>query len=70
MNKATKQINRGGAIRATERLGLVHSDIWGPYCVTTPKGGRYFITFIDDYSCYTWVYVMKSRKEIYSYFDS
>jgi hypothetical protein len=36
--------------RATAPLQLVHSDLCGPLSVPTPHGDRYFITFIDDYS--------------------
>jgi len=47
---------------------LVHSDIWGPCPVKTPLGFQYFISFIDDYSRVTWVYLLKSRSEISSVF--
>ena len=47
--------------RNTNLLELLHSnicelnDIWG--------GNRYFITFIDDYSKYTYVYLMKHKDQ-------
>nr|KYP52070.1 Copia protein [Cajanus cajan] len=37
-----------------------HFDIWGPSRVTS-FGFRYFVTFIDEFSRYTWVYLMKDR---------
>ncbi len=30
-----------------EILELVHSDVCGPFQVTTPSGNRYFVTFIE-----------------------
>ena len=27
---------------------IIHSDVWGPYKVTTLGGSRWFVTFIDD----------------------
>jgi len=31
-------------------------------------GARYFLTFIDDFSCKIWVYVLKSKKEVLARF--
>ena len=43
---------------------LIHFDVWGPYLVVSIGGSRYFVIFIDDYSCYSWIFPMKSRSEI------
>ncbi|UYV73309.1 hypothetical protein LAZ67_10002666 [Cordylochernes scorpioides] len=51
--------------RATETLQLVHSDICGPLPTNSLSGKRYFITFTDDYSRYTKVYLLKGKDEAY-----
>ena len=43
---------------------LIHSDIWGPSFVASIGGSRYFVIFIDDYSCYSWIFPMKSHSQI------
>ena len=43
---------------------LVHSDIWGPFPVSTVSGCKYFIIFIDDFSRFTWIYFMKNHSEL------
>uniref|UniRef100_A0A2N9FV09 Integrase catalytic domain-containing protein n=1 Tax=Fagus sylvatica TaxID=28930 RepID=A0A2N9FV09_FAGSY len=49
---------------------LVHSDIWGPARTTSLCDARYFVTFIDDHSRLTWVYVLKDRSQLFSVFQS
>ena len=46
---------------------LIYSDVWGPSHITSIGGSRYFVIFIDDYSCYSWIFPMKSRSEILQY---
>ena len=49
---------------------LIHSDVWGPSPTATMGGSRYFVIFIDDYSRYTWIFLMRSRSELPQlYFD-
>lgn len=36
--------------QAKHPLELVHSDLCGPMPITSLRGNRYFITFIDDFS--------------------
>lgn len=43
---------------------LVHTDVWGPTKTASHFGFRYFISFIDDFSRTTWLYLMKSRDEV------
>jgi transposase InsO family protein len=53
----------GVAKRATEPFELVHSDVCGPMSVNSIGGSRYFVTFIDDYTRYTYVYFIKHKDE-------
>ena len=45
--------------RNSEILTIIHSDICGPLNVQNRMGDDYFITFIDDYSRYGYVYLIK-----------
>lgn len=54
--------------RAIAPFELVHSDIWGPCPVVSQTGFRYFVTFVDDHSRLTWLYLMKNRSELLSHF--
>ena len=50
--------------QSTQPLELIHSDVCGPMSVPSLGASRYFVTFIDDFSRYTAVYMMKSKSEV------
>ncbi|XP_062090704.1 retrovirus-related Pol polyprotein from transposon RE1 isoform X1 [Humulus lupulus] len=54
--------------RASVPFELVHSDVWGPSPILSKPGFRYFVTFVDDYSRVTWLYLMKNRSELFPIF--
>lgn len=49
--------------RSTSPLELVFSDVWGP-APTSVGGYKYYISFIDDFSKFTWIYLMHDRTEV------
>ena len=54
--------------KAKEQLELVHSDLCGPMTIQARGGFEYFITFIDDYSRYGYIYLMRSKSEAFEKF--
>ncbi|GKB23755.1 retrovirus-related pol polyprotein from transposon TNT 1-94 [Tanacetum coccineum] len=54
--------------RQSRILELVHSDICKLNGQLTRGGNRYFITFIDDCSRYTYVYLLKSKDQAFETF--
>lgn len=49
--------------RSTQILQLVHSDVNGPLETPSLGGSRYFITFVDDYSRWTVVYMLRKKSD-------
>jgi len=58
--KQTKHTKKG-VTRSTQLLEIVHTDIYGPFDVNSFKKEIYLITFIDDYSCYSYVYLLNEN---------
>ena len=49
---------------------LIHFDIWGPAPVPTEGGSKYFVIFVDDFSRYTWIYLLHHRSELVSIYQT
>jgi len=60
--KLVKNIKKG-AKRSMGVLELIHTDICGPFPVTSVDGFDSFITFTDDYSRFGYIYPIKERSE-------
>jgi hypothetical protein len=52
----------------TEPLQLVHSDVWGPEPITSINGTRYYVSFVDDFSKFTWFFPLKHKSQVLSTF--
>jgi GAG-pre-integrase domain len=50
--------------RMTNVLELIHTDICGPFLTTTRNDHVYFISFINDYSRYDYIYLIKEKTQI------
>jgi hypothetical protein len=48
-------------------LELVFSDVWGPASSSVRKF-RYYVFFIDDFSKFTWVYLLKNKSDVFRKF--
>ena len=60
-----KMFEKGKSWRAQIILELVHSDVKGPFPVPSFSKSCYALTFIDDYSRYTWVFFMAHKSEVF-----
>ncbi|GJX95200.1 putative zinc finger, CCHC-type containing protein [Tanacetum coccineum] len=54
--------NKKGATRSTGLLELIHTDICGPF-PSGIGGHKSFITFIDDYSRYMYLFLINEKSE-------
>uniref|UniRef100_A0A6N2MTR1 Integrase catalytic domain-containing protein n=1 Tax=Salix viminalis TaxID=40686 RepID=A0A6N2MTR1_SALVM len=51
-------------------LELIHMDICGPFPMVAWNGQQYFITFIDDFSRYGYVYLISEKSQSLDVFKS
>ena len=54
--------------KTSDILQLVHSNISGMMPVNSLGGYLYYLTFTDDYSRKTWIYFLKKKDEVFTWF--
>ena len=50
--------------RSSSPFFLIHSNIWGPSTIPNISGSRWFVTFIDDYTRVSWIYLLKNKSDV------
>jgi hypothetical protein len=68
LGKMTKAPITGQSERASDLLGLVHTDVCGPMSSVARGGFQYFITFIDEFSRYKYIYLVRHKSESFEKF--
>jgi histone deacetylase 1/2 len=53
--------------RPTVPFEQVFSDVWSPAPLSVGKHA-YYVSFIDDYSKFVWIYLLKKRSDVYQAF--
>ena len=53
---------------ASKPLELVHSDVWGPALVTSINDYRYYLVFVDGFSKFSWLYLLKQKSDMFDCF--
>nr|GEU35049.1 retrotransposon protein, putative, Ty1-copia subclass [Tanacetum cinerariifolium] len=51
--------------RAKDLLGLIQTNVCGPFKIVSRQGASYFVTFTDDFSHYGYVYLLKHKHEVF-----
>ena len=51
-------------------FSVIHSDVWGPSRVTSYLGYKWFVSFIDDCTRTTWIYLLQEKSEVANSFKT
>nr|GEW62866.1 retrotransposon protein, putative, Ty1-copia subclass [Tanacetum cinerariifolium] len=52
--------------RAKDLLGLINTDICGPFITTSREGDNYYVSFTDDFSRCRYVYLIRHKHQGYA----
>ncbi|KAI9185245.1 hypothetical protein LWI28_005591 [Acer negundo] len=50
-------------VSSVKPFELIHCDIWGCYRHPSLSGAYYFLTIVDDYTRFTWIFLMRHKNE-------
>jgi hypothetical protein len=51
------------SISTSKCFSLIHCNIWGRYKTPSIFGAFYFLIIVDDFSRFTWVFLMRNKSE-------
>ena len=56
--------------RVSIPFALVHSDIWGPTTIPNISSSKWFVSFINDCTWVTWVFLVKQKLDVSTVFPN
>lgn len=70
LGKSTKLSFSHSTYNSTAPLQLIHSYVWGPSPTLSVFGYQYYISFIDDWSRFCWIFPLHSKSEAFQAFHT
>lgn len=50
-------------------LNKIHCDLWGPAPISSCQNFKYYVSFIDDYSRFTWLFPLRKKSDFFQSFQ-
>jgi hypothetical protein len=54
--------------RASMILEIIHTDVCGPFSVSSTTKHKYYAIFVDEFSCKCWIFFMQKKDQTFSKF--
>ena len=62
-----EKFDKGKSQRDSAPLDMIHSDLMGPFPHPSINKVRFVLIFVDDFSCFTWIYFLKQKSEVFQH---
>jgi hypothetical protein len=62
-----EKFDKGKTQKASFPLDLIHSDLMGPFPHPSISKARYVLIFVDDFSCFTWIFFLRKKSEVFQH---
>jgi hypothetical protein len=69
-SKSTYKVPKTLQDQVKSKFDIIHSDVHGPLAAQLLRRKRYFITFFDEFSRYTWIYVVQHKSDVKTVFQT
>jgi hypothetical protein len=61
------KFDKGKSQRASMPLDMMHSDLMGPFTHPYIRKVRFSLIFVDDFSCFKWIYFLRQKSEVFQH---
>ena len=55
-------------VQTKSPLEIIHCDVWGPTPIISVNDFKYYLVFVDDYTKFVWVYLLKLKSDVFHVF--
>ena len=62
-----EKFDKGKTQKDSLPLDLIHSDLMIPFPHPSINKERYVLIFVDDFSCFTWIFFLKKKTEVFQH---
>jgi hypothetical protein len=62
-----EKFDKGKSQRASMPLDLIHNDLMGLFPHPSINKERFVLIFFDDFSCFTWIYFLRKKSEVFQH---
>jgi hypothetical protein len=62
-----EKFDKGKSQQDFAPLDLIHSDLMGPFLHPSINKVRFVLIFVDDFSCFTWIYFLRQKSEVFQH---
>jgi hypothetical protein len=62
-----EKFDKGKTHRASSPLDMIHSDLMGTFFHPSINKARCMLIFFDDFSCFTWIFFLKKKSEVFQH---
>lgn len=57
-------------IKTIALLQLIYANLWGPSHISSTKGYNYYISILDDFSRFTWIFPLSAKSDALKVFSN
>ncbi|OMO82468.1 Integrase, catalytic core [Corchorus capsularis] len=68
LESSTDELYIGDGSVSNAPLEILFTDVWGPVRVTSSDGFKYYVSFVDYYTRYTWLFPMTNKSDVFNIF--
>jgi hypothetical protein len=62
-----EKFDKGKTHKASSPLDMIHSDLMVSFPHPSINKTRYVLIFVDDFSCFTWIFFLRKKSEVFQH---